>query len=50
MGKQIRVRETVNEALPPLLKIDFHPNANAVHRLIYELLAKFLSIYTSNNG
>ncbi|KGO51516.1 hypothetical protein PEX2_010570 [Penicillium expansum] len=35
MGKQIRVRETVNEALPPLLKTDFHTNANAVHRLIY---------------
>lgn len=35
MGKEIGVRETVNEALPPLLKTNFHTNANAVHPLIY---------------
>ncbi|KAI3243148.1 hypothetical protein DTO012A7_1965 [Penicillium roqueforti] len=35
MGKQIRERETVNSALPPLLMTDFHTSSNAVHPLVY---------------
>lgn len=35
MGKQIFARETVNKALPPLLKTDSHTTASALHPLIY---------------
>lgn len=35
MGKQIYVRETVNEALPLLPMPNFPTNANAVHRRRY---------------
>lgn len=35
MGKQIRVREAVKEALPRLLTTGFHTNSSALHRLVY---------------
>lgn len=35
MGKQIRAREAVKEALPPLLRTEFHTYANALHPLLY---------------
>ncbi|CAG7940734.1 unnamed protein product [Penicillium salamii] len=35
MGKNIRARETLRQALPPLRKTGFHTTSNAVHSLFY---------------